>query len=69
MLMLRIAVLAFRLTPSFGVGVLRGWGLAQLARGAGQAGVSLAAIVAAVSLWSADGDHGRCSASRSNEWL
>src|SRR5882672_8072960 len=49
MLMPRIAVLAFRLTPSFGSGPAR-LGLAQLRGAPGQAGVSLAAIVAAVSL-------------------
>jgi putative ABC transport system permease protein len=49
MLMPRIAVLAFRLAPSLGPGPLR-LGLAQLRGTPGQAGVSLAAIVAAVSL-------------------
>jgi putative ABC transport system permease protein len=49
MLMPRIAVLAFRLAPALGSGSLR-LGLAQLRGAPGQAGVSLAAIVASVSL-------------------
>jgi len=49
MLMPRIAVLAFRLAPALGPGSLR-LGLAQLRGAPGQAGVSLAAIVASVSL-------------------
>ncbi|HKW39376.1 MAG TPA: ABC transporter permease, partial [Burkholderiales bacterium] len=49
MLMPRIAVLGFRLAPALGPGSLR-LGLAQLRGAPGQAGVSLAAIVAAVSL-------------------
>src|SRR5882672_9961915 len=49
MLMPRIAVVAFRLAPAIGPRTLR-LGLAQLRSAPGQAGVSLAAIVAAVSL-------------------
>jgi putative ABC transport system permease protein len=49
MLMPRIAVLAFRIAPALGPASLR-LGLAQLRGAPGQAGVSLAAIVAAVSL-------------------
>ena len=49
MLMPRIAVLAFRLAPALGP-VWARLGLAQLRGAPGQAGVSLAAIVAAVSL-------------------
>jgi len=49
MLMPRIAVLAFRLAPALGPASIR-LGLAQLRAAPGQAGVSLAAIVAAVSL-------------------
>src|SRR5882672_3901206 len=49
MLMPRIAVLAFRLAPAVGSPWAR-LGLAQLRGAPGQAGVSLAAIVAAVSL-------------------
>jgi len=49
MLMPRIAVLAFRLAPAFGPASAR-IGLAQLRSAPGQAGVSLAAIVASVSL-------------------
>src|SRR5262245_47372429 len=49
MLMPRIAVLAFRVAPLFGPASAR-LGLAQLRGAPGQAGVSLAAIVAAVSL-------------------
>ncbi|HUL93893.1 MAG TPA: ABC transporter permease [Burkholderiales bacterium] len=49
MLMPRIAVLVFRLAPALGPRPLR-LGLAQLRGAPGQAGVSLAAIVAAVSL-------------------
>jgi putative ABC transport system permease protein len=49
MLMPRIAVLAFRLAPVLGPAWAR-LGLAQLRGAPGQAGVSLAAIVAAVSL-------------------
>jgi len=49
MLMPRIAALAFRLAPALGPRPVR-LGLAQLRGAPGQAGVSLAAIVAAVSL-------------------
>jgi putative ABC transport system permease protein len=49
MLMPRIAVLAFRLAPALGPGPVR-LGLAQLRGAPGQAAVSLAAIVASVSL-------------------
>ena len=49
MLMPRIAVLAFRLAPALGPAPAR-LGLAQLRGSPGQAGVSLAAIVASVSL-------------------
>jgi putative ABC transport system permease protein len=49
MLMPRIAVLAFRLAPAIGPRSVR-LGLAQLRGAPGQAGVSLAAIVASVSL-------------------
>jgi putative ABC transport system permease protein len=49
MLMPRMAVLAFRFAPALGPAPLR-IGLAQLRSAPGQAGVSLAAIVAAVSL-------------------
>ncbi|HET7764733.1 MAG TPA: ABC transporter permease [Burkholderiales bacterium] len=49
MLMPRIAVLAFRIAPALGPASLR-LGLAQLRGAPGQAGVSLAAVVAAVSL-------------------
>jgi putative ABC transport system permease protein len=49
MLMPRIAVLVFRLAPTLGPASMR-LGLAQLRGAPGQAGVSLAAIVASVSL-------------------
>ena len=49
MLMPQIAALAFRLAPAFGPAPAR-VGLAQLRGAPGQAGVSLAAVVAAVSL-------------------